>query len=165
MSDRSLELTSIRELLSSVRFATMATVNADGSPHNSPFMFLHDDQFTHVYWGSHPGSQHSKNIVRTGQLFVVVYDSFEVKPGLYIQAGSGHALEGNELEAALAIHNAFRKRIGKKEIPYSYYIDTSPQRMWSAKIIHLWINAVERDGKGFLLKDYKIEIKREDLVG
>ena len=142
----------------------MATVNQDGSPHNSPLVFLHDKAFTHVYWGSHPDSQHSKNILRTGQLFVVIYDSFEAKPGLYIRAENGHIVEGDELQTALAIHNVIRKHIGKKEITLSYYMGSSPQRMWSANITNMWINGVERDNNGFMVRDFKIEIKRDDLI-
>lgn len=57
-----IKLNETRELLKIVRHAAMATVNPDGTPHNTPYFFIHDPEFTKLYWGSHIDSQHSKNI-------------------------------------------------------------------------------------------------------
>jgi general stress protein 26 len=57
-----------KALLGTVWFATMATVNEDGSPHNTPFLFLRAKDLSRIYWGSHPNSLHSKNIVRRVKL-------------------------------------------------------------------------------------------------
>lgn len=66
-----------KELLATARHATMATVNKDGSPHNTPYYFLYDETLEHLYWASHPESLHSGNVVRSQQIFVVVYDMVE----------------------------------------------------------------------------------------
>jgi len=153
-----------KERLQSVRHASMATVNEDGSPHNTPFLFLHDDKLTTIYWGSHPESQHSQNVLRTGQIFVAVYDAQE-RGGLYLRADRGRIAEGEELDAALLVHNAFRMRNGAEPIDVAYYQGDSPQRMWAATVTGLWINGSERDDDGRLIKDYRIEISADVLLG
>lgn len=157
-------LAQVKELLTTVRHATMATVNKDGTPHNTPFYFLHDDAYNYVYWGSHQDSLHSQNILRTGQLFVVVYDSHNRLPGLYIQADEGHDVYSTELEMALAIHNKFRAKENKDPLPRSYYEGSSPQRMWSARITNLWISSFIRGIDGNIVKDEKIAISPVDLL-
>ena len=57
-----------KELITTSRHISIATVNEDGSPHNSPVRFLYDPKLEYIYWGSHPDSIHSKNITKTGQL-------------------------------------------------------------------------------------------------
>ncbi len=151
-----------KELLSNVRHASMATVNEDGSPLATPYLFMCDEKIENLYWGSHPESQHSKNVARTGQIFVVLYEANDFG-GLYIEAEKAHALKGEELKAALAIHNKLRMSQGKESLTLSYYEGKSPQRMYGAKAIKFWVNMTERDKRGMLVKDYRQEINRTDL--
>lgn len=141
----------------------MATVNEDGSPHNTPYFFMCDDSLEHLYWGSHPDSQHSKNVARTEQIFVVLYDAFEKGGGLFIRADEAHATKGEELEKALEVHNARRAKEGKDPIPLSYY-QNGPQRMYTATSRQFWVNASDRDEAGNLIRDNRYEITREDLL-
>ena len=150
-------------LLQNVIHAAMATVNADGSPHNTPFFFIHDDALTRIYWGSHPDSLHSQNIERTGKVFIVLYES-TVGGGLYIKADDAHELSGAELEAALKVHNAARIRLGKTPISLSYYQGDSPQRMYGATPTNFYINYAKRDNQGKLIEDIRHEITREDIT-
>jgi hypothetical protein len=150
-----------KELLRKVRHAAMATVNADGSPHNTPYFFMADPGLERLYWGSHPESQHSQNILRSGQLFVVLYDAVE-NGGLFIEAEDGHVLEGRELEEGLAVHQAL-ERDGKEPISSDVYV-RGPQKMWGARTRRFWVNASERDSDGLLIRDYRLEVQREDLL-
>jgi hypothetical protein len=152
-----------KELLKTARHASMATVNEDGSPHNTPFLFMHDDLFKNIYWGSHLDSQHSQNAVRTGQIFVVLYDAVE-RGGLYIKAKDAHPLEGSELIAALKVHNNLRLARGQDQLPLDYYTGDSPQHMWSASIAQLWVNGALRDGDGHVVQDIRVEISASDLL-
>lgn len=152
-----------RELLRTVWHAAMATVNEDGSPHNTPYFFMCDDTLEHLFWGSHPDSEHSKNVARTGQIFVVLYDAME-RGGLFIRADDAHATEGKELEIALAEHNRRRAKEGKGPLPRSYYEDGSPQRMYMATVRQLWVNDSERGDDGQLIRDIRTEITKEDLL-
>lgn len=152
-----------RELLRQARHAAMATVNADGTPHNTPFMFMHDDTLQHVYWGSHPASEHSKNILRTGNIFVVLYDANQ-RGGVYIKAQNAQQLDGPELAKALAVHNQLRQTRGQDALPVRYYTGSSPQRMWSAAITQLWVNGTQRGPDGHIIQDIRTEITAADLL-
>jgi hypothetical protein len=153
-----------KELLATARHAAMATVNEDGSPHNTPFVFMHDPKLEYIYWGSHPESLHSKNILRTGQIYVVLYDAIE-RGGLYMSAENGHSLGGEELERALVIHNQLRAKEDSEPLPLDYYAsENSSQKMWGAKITHFWVNGSVRDTNGRLISDNKQEITVEDLL-
>lgn len=163
MDDLQQQIERAKELLTTIRHAAMATVNEDGSPHNTPFKFMHDSALTRIYWGSHPESQHSLNVARTGQIFIAVYDAHE-RGGLYIRAEGGHPLRDEELDEALAVHNALRAAEGKTAIELSYYAGGSPQRMYSADITNLWVLGTERDEQGMLVREYRLEIQASDLV-
>lgn len=152
-----------QELLKTARHAAMATVNADGSPHNTPFFFLHDDHLEHIFWSSHPGSLHSQNIVRSGQLFVVIYDKNE-GGGLYIKCQNGHELSGVELKNALKMHNKLRIQEGKKPLAPDYYSDTSPQRMYGATTLMFWVNIAKRNSDGYIVSEYRHEVQRQDIT-
>lgn len=154
-----------KELWNTARHAAMATVNADGSPHNTPFQFMRDPEFKYVYWASYPEALHSQNVLRTRKIFFVLYDSVNTeKGGLYISAEEGHVLEGDELIRALAIYNPLRAKEGKGPLTPEYYSGGTPQKMWSAKITHLWINHPTRDATGRLNKNTRQEISAADLL-
>ncbi len=153
----------VKELLGTSRYAAMATVNVDGSPHNTPFFFMHDGELEHVYWSSHPDAQHSKNIERTGQLFVVLYDKSE-GGGLYIRCEAGHELSGGEFETALSVHNEFRARENKVALRLGYYSGPNSQRMYGAKTIGFWVNITEHDTEGHIVSEYRHEVERQRLI-
>ena len=157
-------ITKARAFLKKVRNAAMATVNEDGTPHNTPFFLLYNHDFTKLMWGSHPESVHSKNLLRTGKAFVVVYDSFG-KDGFYIAAKNGHILEGDELDTALQIHNEFRAKEGKGPLEKSYYEGSNPQRMWSLDVEKVWVLVDERDENNHLKREYRKEIAPQELLG
>lgn len=154
-----------QELLRTVRHTAMSTVNADGSPHNSPYFFMHNNTLTRLYWGSHPDSMHSQNILRTGQLFVVLFDAFGQGGGLYIRAEHGRIAQDAELEESLAVHNMLRAKQNKSPLTSEYYKGSSPQRMWIAEITNLWINYATRDSNGHIIQDMRQEITAADLLG
>ena len=156
-------ISEIKEILAKINYASMATVNEDGTPHNSPLVFLYDDNFDYIYWGSHPNSQHSQNILRTGQAFFTAFDSTNGNIGLYFKAIEGKIVEGQDLKDALIIHNRFREKRGKDVIQLDYYEGKSPQKMWRAKIEKIWVNAYERSDGGKLMRDYKIEVDPTEL--
>ena len=151
------------DLLKTVMFATMATVNDDGSPHSSPFFVIYDDKLDHIFWGSHPESIHSKNIKRTGEVFFSIYNSHKYSTGIYIKAINGKSLVGEELENALVLHNTFRAKYNKSPIDLSYYIN-GPQQMWSADTVKFWINSRKEDENGRLVEDVRIEVRPQQLI-
>ncbi|HSD98485.1 MAG TPA: pyridoxamine 5'-phosphate oxidase family protein [Patescibacteria group bacterium] len=165
MDDLKQNIQNAKELLQTVRHAAMATVNEDNSPHNTPFFFLYNPELTKIYWGSHTDSLHSRNVLRTGQIFVVLYDSKNVKlGGLYIKAGNANVLNGDELDTALKIHNEFRAKEGKKPLEKEYYTGDSPQKMWSADITNLWVLRGDRNSNGLIIQEHRQEITANNLL-
>jgi hypothetical protein len=151
-----------KQLLASVRHAAMATVNEDGSPHNTPYRFLADENLEYLYWGSHPDSLHSQNVARTGEVFIVMYEANE-SGGLYIKANKAHELGDTELVVALEVHNNYRHHEGKPPISVEYYT-SGPQKMYRAKIANFYVNSSEKNERGEVLRDYRKEITRKDLL-
>lgn len=151
-----------KELLRTVRHATMATVNEDGSPHNTPYRFMIDDSLENVYWSSHPESQHSKNIAQTGQVFIVLFEANK-GGGLYIDSNDAHELSGNELNIALQVHNNYRVTEGKTLLGIDYYT-SGPQRMYGASVNQLWVNYSEKNDQGLVERDCRKPITREELL-
>ena len=82
MPDLTARIARAKELLATVRHGVIATVNQDGSPHNSP-VFMAFDADHNAYWASNPDAVHSQNIARTGQVFIVIFDSVGAGGGLY----------------------------------------------------------------------------------
>ena len=152
-----------KELIHTSRHISLATTNADGSPHNSPVRFFYDEKLEHIYWGSNAEALHSQNIVRTGQLFGVLFDRIEFG-GVYMKCEGGHVLEGKELETGLEIVNSFRAAKGEQTITLNYYAGGSVQKLWSAKITNLWINMAVRDQNGFILRDERVELEKNKLL-
>jgi hypothetical protein len=161
--DRQAHIERAKQLLKTAKHAAMATVNEDGTPHNTPFMFLYETDLSRIYWGSHPRSIHSKNIARTGEVFFVWFDAAE-RGGLYIKAKNAHALAGTELDAALMVHNRVRASRGQDLLKLSYYTGNSPQRMWSAMPIKFWVNGAIRDEEGHMAEDIRDEVTANELT-
>jgi hypothetical protein len=152
-----------KELIHTSRHISLATANADGSPHNSPVKFLYDEKLENIYWGSNTEALHSQNILRTGQVFAVLFDRIEYG-GVYMRCEDGHVLNGKELEVGLGIMNSSRAKEGLEEINLDYYSEGGVQKMWSAKITNLWINVPMRDENGFILRDQRVELERDILL-
>ncbi len=157
------KLNRAKELIYTSRHISLATTNADDSPHNSPVKFFYDEKLENIYWGSNIEALHSQNILRTGQIFAVLFDRIEYG-GVYLKCDGGHILDGKELEVGLEITNSSRAKEGQQKINLDYYSAGSIQKMWSAKITNLWINMPVRDENGFILRDERVELERNTLL-
>jgi hypothetical protein len=141
----------------------MATVNTDGSPHNTPFHYLVDDFREHLYWSSSPTSAHSQNLARTGQAFIVIYEPGQ-GGGLYMQAENSHEVSGDELEQGLAVWNAKRVQENRLPLGAGFFTGSAMQRMYCTDLVRFWVNYSEKDESGNILRDVRQEISREDLL-
>ncbi len=153
-----------RELLATAHHAAIATVNEDCSPYNSPVFLAHDDGLMQLYWASNPDAQHSQNVARTGQVFVVLYDKSNAGCGLYIRANDAHATEGAELSAAYEVFLACSKRVDKHIPSLEHYQGAGPERIYTATVRQLWVNGSELGADGFIVRDRRYEITQEDLA-
>jgi hypothetical protein len=163
MNNSELKINRAKELIYTSKHISFATTNADSSPHNSPMRFLYDKKLENIYWSSNIEALHSQNILRTGQIFAVLFDRMAIG-GVFIKCEGGHILEEKELEVGLEITNSARTKEGQEKISLDYYSTVSSQKMWSAKINSLWINIPVRDENGFILRDEKVELERNDLL-
>jgi hypothetical protein len=85
---------------------------------------------------------------------------------VYIKCEGGHILDGKELQTGLEIVNSFRAKKGEQKITLDYYAAAgSVQKLWSARITHLWINMPVRDQNGFIVRDERVELERNNLRG
>jgi len=155
-----------KNLLKTVRHAAFATVNEDGTPHNSPLMLIYNEDLTKLYVGSNSDSLHVKNLVRTGEAFVVLFDSFtKGQGGVYITGRNAHECQDEELREALRVHNMVRARHGSDPIDISYYQDARPaQRMYGIDIAKIEIYSVTRSNNGQILNEARVEIVAETLA-
>jgi len=151
-----------KELLRTVRHVPIATVNIDGSPHNSP-VFAAFDTRAAMIWASHPDTQHSRNIQRQQQVYLVLFDSMEKGGGLFMQCRAGEVPE-TELDTALQQFNVARRRHLHEEVPRQYFTGSAPQRLYRAEPLKLWVNQSDKDEAGYIIRDKKYEISLEDLL-
>lgn len=158
-----LKLNRAKELIYTSRHIALATTNTDGSPHNSPVRFFYDEKLENIYWSSNIEALHSQNILRTGQVFGILFDRIEFG-GVFIKCEGGHILDAKELEVGLEIVNCAREKEGQQKITLDYYASGSDQKLWSAKITNLWINMPVRDENDFILRDERIELERNSLL-
>lgn len=158
-----LKLNRAKELIHTSRHISLATTNVDGSPHNSPVKFYFDEKLENIFWSSNAEALHSQNILRTGQVFGVIFDRMEFG-GVYMKCEGGHILDGKELEVGLEITNISRVKEGGEKITIDYCSAGSVQKLWSAKIANLWINMPVRDENGRILRDERVELDRSILL-
>lgn len=62
------------EIIESIIYLNLATVDKLGNPHNAPVYTAYDESYN-FYWKSWTENQHSKNIEENGKCFVTLYDS------------------------------------------------------------------------------------------
>lgn len=129
-----------KAVLNSVRYITIATVDEDRQPWNTPVASFHfDDDYT-FYWASWQDNQHSQNIRSNGKAFVVVYDSTPVNgqpsAGVYML---GQAFELTEEQEAMQSALVF------KDDPYNpsdgkQYLGDYPRRIYKFVPEKIWMN-------------------------
>lgn len=152
-----------KQLLDEIHHVGVATVNSDGSPHDSPVFMAFDDKLN-SYWVSHPSSQHSQNIARDARVFMAVFDSREGHGGLFIEARA-HALEGHDqatagYEALSKLKERFYGTMGDIGI----YTSKDGQRIYRAEPVRFWVNKSERDQSGAIISDRRYEITLDELL-
>lgn len=158
------QITQTANLLNDTMFAALATVNTDGSPHNTPLFFMHDEDLSYVYWGSRTDTQHSTNIERDPRIYMVLYDSVKYgRGGLYITGIEARRLMGTELDEGLRVQNASRAKFNKSPLPRSYYENNS-QALYRAKVAKIEIHVVNRGPDGRVASEVHKEVSANDLL-
>lgn len=154
----------ICELIGYIPHVVIATVNEDGTPHNTPVFGTFDDKL-HFFWSSSPESQHSKNILRDGHVFIILFDSQGGNGGLYMSGTAAQLDSETHLTYGYDLLCAAKKRLGApmgaKE---TYHVDDGPQRLYRAEPVKLWTSHSQKDATGAIIFDERIEINSQDLL-
>lgn len=130
-----------RAILDRLNYITLATVDEHGRPWNSPVYCAYDHAYR-AYWCSHVGSQHSRNIRRNAQGFIVVYDP-TVPPGTGIGAGvyiDAHCIELNHPDDIAVAYQIMQARCPRPFRTLEGVQGDAPVRLYRADPRRIWMN-------------------------
>lgn len=131
--------TKAKEIISNVKYVTIATASENGEPWNTPVLAGYDDTFN-FYWTSWKGTQHSKNIHSRPDVFIVIYDSSipaDTGGCVYIKAKANELTDAEEIR-----HAAYLRYQRKNQSPRNVedFLHDAPRRMYKATPEHFWVS-------------------------
>ena len=148
------------EIITRIDYVTIASVNSDGLPWNSP-VYSAFDKDCNFYWGTHVDSQKAQNIRNNKNVFLVIYDS-TVPPGtgegVYVQA------EARQLSDPDEIQHAYDVLKNRRPTPFwnpAAFSEKGPVRLFKAEPQKIWMNDGAQKNGHYI--DTRIEIIREQL--
>jgi general stress protein 26 len=145
-----------KEIIERIPYITLATVDEQGMPWNSPVFAAYDKDYT-FYFGTHIDSQKARNIKKNENVFIIIYDS-TVTPGdgagVYIKAIAKEITDSQEIAFA---HKLIWDR---HVVPYWKLEEVqgdAPIRLYKAIPEKVWMNGEgEKDGHYI---DTRVEIQ------
>ncbi|MGH7249765.1 MAG: pyridoxamine 5'-phosphate oxidase family protein [Minisyncoccia bacterium] len=147
-----------KEIVQSIIYATIATASKDGKPWNSPVRHCFDKDMN-IYWFSDKENQHSKNVRKNEDIFIVIYNSTVPEgqgEGVYFEAKAVELNDPEEIRLARRIKNG-----PDKDAPDDF-MGNAIRRVYKATPVKAWMNdSDEKDG--IFLRDYRIEIPLEEF--
>ena len=148
-----------KDIIEKIKYITIATVSINSIPWNTPLYSAFDENYN-FYWASDQKGQHSKNIAKNNNVFLVIYDSTVPEGtgvGVYIQAKVYKLNESKDIKNALKYLDG---RVNKKKNPLTRIAEfqgNKPRRIYKAVPKKLWMN-VDGEIDGYFI-DKRIEIK------
>lgn len=94
---------SVKDILESSHYCTIATISQDGSPWNVPVRFAYDEQY--LYFRSPEDTKHGSNIARDERISVVVFDTAQSTKGAVYIHSTAEKLSGDDETVAVRIFN------------------------------------------------------------
>lgn len=132
-------------ILSSIRYATISTVDDNGKAWAAPVWYVYDDKQT-IYWWSPTATQHSKNIERNDDVYITIFDSTAPEGeglGLYIRAKAS-IVPDEKLERVIDLYNQSTKIF---KLNRENTTGDAPTRLYEALPDTIQINdGIEEDG-------------------
>lgn len=164
--ERQRRIEQIRRVVAEAKIVPIATVSPGSVPHNSPVFLAFDADFNAI-WSSDPASQHSQNIIRTGQVFLTVFDSGNrVGGGLYIEAqASVVSAQDPDFLPALKVYAEAKRIVGAPEPIREDFTQPEGQRLYIAVPKSLWINYSTKDEQGKVIRDQRFRVTIAALQG
>ena len=141
----------------------MATINADGSPHNTPLFIAFSLDLRFLFWSSNPRSLHSQNLALSPRGYCVLYEP-NAGGGLYLPVHEVHVTAGEELAEGLSAYNLARLASGQKQPLLTPAFDPpNVQRLYRATVESFSVNMSERDAQGHIVRDYRQVVLAKQL--
>jgi general stress protein 26 len=153
-----------KELVKTVKHISLATVNEDGTPHNTPLFFAVDDKFEHVYFVSRSDSLHTLNFTRTGRGFAALYDSNIFKGGVYLTLKDGHKTLRSDQEKAAKVFNEALKKWDVKILKNDFYKDDGGYNLYSGRIARIEVYRADVDSDGKVIVERREEVSAKELI-
>lgn len=128
-----------KRIISKILYITIATVDKDGIPWNSPVYSAFDENYN-FFWASDKNGQHSRNIAENENVFIVIYDSTVPEgtgEGVYIKAKAYKLEDEKEIKHALECLDV---RVGKEPHDPKGFIEEMPRRVYKAVPEKFWVN-------------------------
>lgn len=149
-----MENKSIQNILATVRYATLSTVDDQGYPWAAPVWYVYDQE--KLYWWSPKTSQHQQNIQSNGKVFITIFDSSAPEGegiGVYIRAAV-EEVDANDLTRVIKLYNKFTNIF---KLNAENCSGSAPTRIYKATPQEFWLN----DGKEIdgYWQDFRKEVK------
>lgn len=144
-----------KEILSSIKYLTVASITPEGLPWNSP-VFGGPDESYNLYFGTHKNSQKARNITVNNSVFVVIYDSTTppgTGEGVYIQ---GHAEVVTEPKKIEKIYRSLKKRHDDHFWKLAALGEGGPINIYRVVPETTWMNSSSRENGCHI--DIRVEI-------
>lgn len=148
----------VKAILDSINYITLATVNDNGDPWNTPVAGFHFDNDYTLYWASWRDNQHSQNIRANSKAFVVVYDSTpangQPSAGVYMQGQAFELTDQQEvMQAALVFKDDLYNPSDGKQ-----YVGDYPRRIYKFVPEKIWMNDDDKVNGSF------VDVRKEAKV-
>ena len=128
-----------KEILSNIRYITIASASSGAEPWGTPVLAAFDQQFN-FYWTSLNSTQHSKNIRENPSVYLTCFDSTVLPSdsnGVYIKALATEVSDPDEIAKAVDL---VYTRKGKPKREVSEFLGDSPKRVYKAVPEKCWVN-------------------------
>ncbi len=148
-----------KDIISKILYITIATVNKNGEPWNSPVFSAFDENYN-FYWNSWTESQHSKNIETNNNVFIVIYDSTVAEgtgKGVYVKAKARKLGEENEINKGYELLTKRRNKLSSKLRTADDFLEGNPRQIYKAVPERVWVNGNGEINGEFI--DTRTEIK------
>lgn len=135
----------VKDILSSVRYATLSTTDESSKAWAAPVWYVFDEQKT-LYWWSPINSQHSRNIERSSEVYITVFNSTTPEGeglGLYIRA-KAEQVPDEKLDEVIKRYNSTTTKF---KLNRENTTGNAPTRLYQATPTTIQVNdSVETDG-------------------
>ncbi|MFO0920837.1 MAG: pyridoxamine 5'-phosphate oxidase family protein [Candidatus Saccharimonadales bacterium] len=136
----------IKNILSTIRYATISTVDDNGKAWAAPVWYVFDETNMLLCWWSPINSQHSQNIERNDEVYITIFNSTTPEGeglGLYIRANA-KKVPDDKLDKVIDLYNSTTTQF---KLNRENTTNNAPTRLYQADPITIQINdGIETDG-------------------